>query len=48
MTEARGYPVIRLGVVDAENGSLDFQGQFSASIEDLHTANTETLSKYFG
>ena len=48
MTEARGYPVIRLGVVDAENGSLDFQGQFSASIEDLHAANTETLSKYFG
>lgn len=48
MTEARGYPVIRLGVVDAENGSLDFQGQFSTSIEDLHAANTETLSKYFG
>ena len=47
MTTARDFPVVRLGVVDAASDSLDIQGQFSATLEELRTAHEGTLPKYF-
>ncbi len=47
MTTARDFPVVRLGIVDAASDSLDVQGQFSATLEELRTAHEGTLPKYF-
>lgn len=47
MTTARNFPVVRLGIVDAASDSLDVQGQFSATLEELRTAHEGTLPKYF-
>ncbi|MGO2004022.1 MULTISPECIES: phosphoribosylformylglycinamidine synthase subunit PurL [Micrococcaceae] len=47
MTTARDFPVVRLGIVDASSDSLEVQGQFSASLEELRTAHEGTLPKYF-
>ncbi|MGP5162966.1 phosphoribosylformylglycinamidine synthase subunit PurL [Arthrobacter rhombi] len=47
MTTARAFPVVRLGIVDASSDSLEVQGQFSASLEELRTAHEGTLPKYF-
>ncbi|MDN5756661.1 MAG: phosphoribosylformylglycinamidine synthase subunit PurL, partial [Micrococcaceae bacterium] len=47
MTTARDFPVVRLGIVDAASDSLDIQGQFSATLEELRTAHEGTLPKYF-
>src|SRR6185312_13989970 len=48
MTSARGFPVVRLGIVDAASDSLEVQGQFTASIAELREAHEGTLPKYFG
>ncbi|WP_291279530.1 phosphoribosylformylglycinamidine synthase subunit PurL [Galactobacter sp.] len=48
MAEVRGYPLSRLGIVDAEAGALEIQGLFSVPVEELREANTATLPKYFG
>ncbi|WP_309080544.1 phosphoribosylformylglycinamidine synthase subunit PurL [Zhihengliuella sp.] len=48
MVGARGYAVTRLGVVDAESGALEVQGQFTATIDELREAHEGTLPKYFG
>ncbi|MDN5904373.1 MAG: phosphoribosylformylglycinamidine synthase subunit PurL [Micrococcaceae bacterium] len=42
MTTARDFPVVRLGIVDAASDSLDIQGQFSATLEELRTAHEAT------
>ncbi|GAA1355717.1 phosphoribosylformylglycinamidine synthase subunit PurL [Arthrobacter rhombi] len=47
MTSARGFPVVRLGIVDAASDSLEVQGQFTASIAELREAHEGTLPKYF-
>ncbi|MGP5607741.1 phosphoribosylformylglycinamidine synthase subunit PurL [Arthrobacter rhombi] len=47
MTTARAFPVVRLGIVDASSDSLEVQGQFSATLEELRTAHEGTLPKYF-
>ena len=47
MTTARDFPVVRLGIVDASSDSLEVQGQFSATLEELRTAHEGTLPKYF-
>ncbi|WP_417217686.1 phosphoribosylformylglycinamidine synthase subunit PurL [Arthrobacter sp.] len=47
MTSARGFPVVRLGIVDASSDSLEIQGQFTASIAELREAHEGTLPKYF-
>lgn len=47
MTGARGYAVVRLGIVDSESGSLDIQGQFTLPIEELREAHEGTLPRYF-
>ncbi|MCO1337989.1 phosphoribosylformylglycinamidine synthase II [Kocuria polaris] len=48
MLSARGFPVARLGVVDAQSGALEVQGQFTASIDELREAHEGTMEKYFG
>ena len=44
----RDYPVARIGVTDAVNGSLNIQGMFEISIEELREANRAPLSRAFG
>jgi phosphoribosylformylglycinamidine synthase II len=48
LCEGRGYPVLRMGVTDAEAPALDIQGQFSIGIDELQAAHRGTLSKHFG
>ncbi|MGO1318867.1 MAG: phosphoribosylformylglycinamidine synthase subunit PurL [Galactobacter sp.] len=48
MAEVRGYPLVRLGIVDAEADALEVQGLFSVPVAELREANTATLPKYFG
>ncbi|ALE04396.1 phosphoribosylglycinamide synthetase (plasmid) [Arthrobacter sp. ERGS1:01] len=48
MCTARNFPVARIGVVDAAGAALDFQGVFSAPLDELRVAHEGTLPKYFG
>ena len=48
LCEGRGYPVLRIGVTDAEAPALDIQGQFSIGIDELQAAHRGTMSKHFG
>ncbi|PRB69331.1 phosphoribosylformylglycinamidine synthase subunit PurL [Arthrobacter sp. MYb213] len=48
MTSARGVTVARLGIVDAQSKSLEVQGEFTVSVEDLREAHEGTMIKYFG
>ncbi|MDN5700358.1 MAG: phosphoribosylformylglycinamidine synthase subunit PurL, partial [Kocuria sp.] len=48
MCTVRHYPFARIGVVDAESGALDVQGEFSVDLEALREAHSATLPKYFG
>lgn len=48
MTGARGVTVARLGIVDAQSGSLEVQGEFTVSVDELREANEGTMKKYFG
>ncbi|GAA2112811.1 phosphoribosylformylglycinamidine synthase subunit PurL [Kocuria atrinae] len=48
MCAVRHYPFARIGVVDAESGALDVQGEFSVDLEALREAHSATLPKYFG
>lgn len=48
MTSARGVTVARLGIVDAQSKSLEVQGEFTVSVEDLREAHEGTMVKYFG
>ncbi|WP_240691846.1 phosphoribosylformylglycinamidine synthase subunit PurL [Arthrobacter sp. CAU 1506] len=47
MCGARGFPFMRIGVVDTENGALDFQSEFSVPLAELKEAHEGTLPKYF-
>ncbi|WP_313814177.1 phosphoribosylformylglycinamidine synthase subunit PurL [Glutamicibacter sp.] len=48
MTSARGVTVARLGIVDAQSGALEVQGEFTATVDELREANEGTMEKYFG
>ncbi|MWB97321.1 phosphoribosylformylglycinamidine synthase subunit PurL [Agromyces seonyuensis] len=48
MCDARGYPVRRIGVTDATSGSLEVQGLFSVSIDELRSTNRAPLADAFG
>ncbi|GAB3752691.1 phosphoribosylformylglycinamidine synthase subunit PurL [Zhihengliuella somnathii] len=48
MLSARGFPVSRLGVVDAQSGALEVQGVFTASVDELRDAHEGTMPRYFG
>jgi phosphoribosylformylglycinamidine synthase len=41
MCEARGLPVTRIGVVDGD--TVELQGEFELSLEELRTAHEETI-----
>ncbi|MDJ0354890.1 phosphoribosylformylglycinamidine synthase subunit PurL [Paenarthrobacter sp. PH39-S1] len=47
MCTARAFPAIRIGIVDAQSGSLEVQGQFELSLHELREAHEGTLPRYF-
>ncbi|ARJ06598.1 phosphoribosylformylglycinamidine synthase subunit PurL [Cnuibacter physcomitrellae] len=48
LCEGRGYPVLRVGVTDAESGSLEVQGLFTVPLDELGAAHRGTLPAHFG
>ncbi|WP_112234561.1 phosphoribosylformylglycinamidine synthase subunit PurL [Kocuria sp. BT304] len=48
MCTVRNYPFARIGVVDTESGSLDFQGEFAVGLKELRSAHESTLPRHFG
>jgi phosphoribosylformylglycinamidine synthase len=51
LCEGRGYPVLRIGVTDAEVGTqsvLEVQDVFTVGIEELRSAHRATLAEHFG
>ena len=48
MCTARGFAHIRIGVVDAEGGTLEVTGVETMNLESLREAHEATLPKYFG
>ncbi|MBG6214418.1 MAG: phosphoribosylformylglycinamidine synthase subunit PurL [Cryobacterium sp.] len=47
LCKGRQYPVLRIGVTDAELGALEIQDQFSVSIDDLRARHRTTLPAAF-
>jgi phosphoribosylformylglycinamidine synthase len=48
MCEARGLPAERIGVVDEGSTSIDVQGQFSVSLDELRRTSEGVLPGLFG
>jgi phosphoribosylformylglycinamidine synthase II len=48
LCEGRGYPVLRIGVTDAELPALEVQDYFSLPLDELRTAHRGTLAEHFG
>src|SRR5689334_12709868 len=48
MCEARGLPVERIGVVDEGSTSVEVQGQFSVSLDELRSTSDGVLPALFG
>ena len=48
IAESRGYPALRIGVVDADSESLEVQDLFSASITELREGWASALPQRFG
>ncbi|MCC3278883.1 phosphoribosylformylglycinamidine synthase subunit PurL [Arthrobacter sp. zg-Y40] len=48
MCSARGFPYVRIGVVDTEIGALDFQSNFVLPLDELKAAHEGTLPRHFG
>ncbi|GGK59176.1 phosphoribosylformylglycinamidine synthase subunit PurL [Nocardia camponoti] len=48
MCDARGLPWARIGVVDEGSDSVEVQGQFSVTLDELREAFEGTLPKLFG
>ncbi len=48
LCEGRGFPVLRIGVTDASSGTLEVQGAFEASIDELRGTHGATLPARFG
>lgn len=48
MCEARGLPVIRVGVVDQASTEVEVQGQFSVSLAELRSTSEAVLPRIFG
>ena len=50
LCEARGYPVLRIGVTDQRgaDAALDVQGIFTVPAAEIAQRSAETLPKYFG
>jgi phosphoribosylformylglycinamidine synthase len=48
MCEARGLPAIRIGVADEGSNSVEVQGQFTISLEELRSTSEGVLPGLFG
>jgi phosphoribosylformylglycinamidine synthase len=51
LCEGRGYPVLRIGVTDAEVGTqpvLEVQDVFTIGLEELRASHSATLPEHFG
>ena len=48
LCEGRGYPVARIGVTDAQSGSLEVQDVFTVSVDELRSTHRGTLPARFG
>ena len=48
MCEARGLPATRIGVVDQGSDSVEVQGFFTVSLEDLRSTSEGVLPGLFG
>ena len=48
MCEARGLPLARIGVADQGTPSIEVQGQFTVSLEDLRSTSEGVLPGLFG
>ena len=48
LCEGRDYPVRRIGVTDAASGSLEVQGLFTVTVEELRSVNRAPLADAFG
>ncbi|WP_396899210.1 AIR synthase-related protein, partial [Mycolicibacterium sp.] len=48
MCEARGLPVTRIGVTDQGSDSVEVQGQFSITLEELRSTSEGVLPGLFG
>ncbi|MCJ1673435.1 phosphoribosylformylglycinamidine synthase subunit PurL [Rathayibacter sp. VKM Ac-2929] len=47
LCEGRGYPVLRIGVTDAESPVVEVQGLFTVPLEELRTVNGAVLPSRF-
>ncbi|MCJ1688680.1 phosphoribosylformylglycinamidine synthase subunit PurL [Rathayibacter sp. VKM Ac-2927] len=47
LCEGRGYPVLRIGVTDAESPVVEVQGLFAVPLEELRTVNGAVLPSRF-
>jgi phosphoribosylformylglycinamidine synthase len=48
MCEARGLPAERIGVVDEGSDSVEVQGQFTVTIDELRRTSEGVLPGLFG
>jgi phosphoribosylformylglycinamidine synthase len=48
LCDGRGIPALRIGVTDALSGSLEVQGLFTVSLDELSGAHRSTLPQHFG
>ena len=48
LCEARGVPVLRIGVTDKENQAVDIQGIAEISLNDVRAGWAKTLPELFG
>ncbi|PTW91071.1 phosphoribosylformylglycinamidine synthase [Microbacteriaceae bacterium MWH-Ta3] len=48
LCEGRNVPVLRIGVTDTGSASLEVQGQFEVSVEQLAAVHRATLPAHFG
>jgi phosphoribosylformylglycinamidine synthase subunit PurL len=48
LCDGRGFPVLRIGVTDASSGSLEVQGAFEATVDELRGTHASTLPSRFG
>lgn len=48
LCDGRGYPVLRIGVTDAESQALELQGAFTVPLAELRRTHGSTLPERFG
>jgi phosphoribosylformylglycinamidine synthase len=48
MCEARGLPATRIGVVDQGSDSVEVQGLFTVSLDELRATYERVLPELFG